>query len=425
MTKRAQRRRTADLPVATIAAYGPDDLRATKLVVSILHSSGDRDPRATRTWTTDSGDVRSDPHVAAEAAAFIAAHRVQRTVTADRIMGCPHQEGIDYPMGRTCPVCPFWAGIDRFTREPLAAPVASMPAEEVLQALAEAGPGNYEDALISADAHREALVGPLLEALEGGIADPRGASEQDASLFSHALYLLAKWREPRAYPYVIRWLSLPEEGPFDLAGDIVTQDGARILAGVCDGDLEPIKALILNRQAHEYGRSAGVSALALLAAWAEVPRAHIIDSLLWLAREGLEREPGAVWDALAFASADIEALEIFAELRRAYDDGLVNSQSIERSELDEVEAMPRGTMVRQTRQHHRPIDDVAVASAWWDRHQPDEDADDLLPPDRDDWDDEKDGDAETAEPYRAPAKVGRNEPCPCGSGKKYKKCCGR
>ncbi len=25
----------------------------------------------------------------------------------------------------------------------------------------------------------------------------------------------------------------------------------------------------------------------------------------------------------------------------------------------------------------------------------------------------------------APRKVGRNDPCPCGSGKKYKKCCGR
>ncbi len=24
---------------------------------------------------------------------------------------------------------------------------------------------------------------------------------------------------------------------------------------------------------------------------------------------------------------------------------------------------------------------------------------------------------------RAAAKVGRNEPCPCGSGRKYKKCC--
>ena len=27
-------------------------------------------------------------------------------------------------------------------------------------------------------------------------------------------------------------------------------------------------------------------------------------------------------------------------------------------------------------------------------------------------------------PYRAPPKVGRNDPCPCGSGKKYKACHG-
>ncbi|MBD3334727.1 MAG: hypothetical protein GF355_04370, partial [Candidatus Eisenbacteria bacterium] len=26
---------------------------------------------------------------------------------------------------------------------------------------------------------------------------------------------------------------------------------------------------------------------------------------------------------------------------------------------------------------------------------------------------------------RAQPKVGRNDPCPCGSGLKYKKCCGR
>ena len=28
-------------------------------------------------------------------------------------------------------------------------------------------------------------------------------------------------------------------------------------------------------------------------------------------------------------------------------------------------------------------------------------------------------------PTEAEKKVGRNEPCPCGSGKKYKKCCGK
>ena len=32
--------------------------------------------------------------------------------------------------------------------------------------------------------------------------------------------------------------------------------------------------------------------------------------------------------------------------------------------------------------------------------------------------------AHTSEPRRNAPKVGRNDLCPCGSGKKYKKCCG-
>jgi Protein of unknown function (DUF1186)/SEC-C motif len=425
MTKRSSRRR-ADFPIATIAAYGPDNTRATKLVVSILQRPGNPAPHMMRTWTTETADARSDPTIAAEIAAFVSRCRVKRTVQADRIIGCPHQEGIDYPMGRTCPQCSFWAGLDRFTHEPIHEPVPSMSAEDVLRALAEDSPDEIEEALASADAHRAALVDPLLDALERGIADPIGASSEDTSIFSFALYLLARWREPRACPYVIRWLSLPGEKPFEIAGDIVTQDGARILAGVCDGTLEPIKTLILNRLANEYGRSAGVTALALLAAWAEVPRTLVIDWFMWLAREGLEREPSAVWDSLAADCADIEALELFPELGRAYDDGLIDPRFVDRSELDEVESAPRGETVRRTRERHPPVDDVAAATAWWDRRSRNtDDEDDLLLDEDDDWDESDDGYTEIAEPYRAPPRVGRNEPCPCGSGKKYKKCCGK
>ena len=32
---------------------------------------------------------------------------------------------------------------------------------------------------------------------------------------------------------------------------------------------------------------------------------------------------------------------------------------------------------------------------------------------------------EPKEPHVRDVKIGRNDPCPCGSGKKYKKCCGR
>jgi hypothetical protein len=34
------------------------------------------------------------------------------------------------------------------------------------------------------------------------------------------------------------------------------------------------------------------------------------------------------------------------------------------------------------------------------------------------------GDMQVQQVVRSGEKVGRNDPCPCGSGKKYKKCCG-
>ena len=33
--------------------------------------------------------------------------------------------------------------------------------------------------------------------------------------------------------------------------------------------------------------------------------------------------------------------------------------------------------------------------------------------------------AEKVEPRKGARPIGRNDPCSCGSGKKYKKCCGR
>ena len=49
-----------------------------------------------------------------------------------------------------------------------------------------------------------------------------------------------------------------------------------------------------------------------------------------------------VWSALAAESADIEALAVFPELRRGYDEGLIDPQTIGRSELDDVEAGTSG-----------------------------------------------------------------------------------
>ena len=317
---RASEPSRAKYPLATIAAYGPDNRRATKLVVAILRRPGQKDPNPIRTWSTDAGDVRHDPVIAAELAEWLRSQPIKKTFSYDRIIGCPHEEGIDYPIGRSCPQCPFWAGIDRFTHEPISAPVATMSPEQVLIELGKDRTTHPLEALESADAHRGVLVRPLLEVLDRCVTDPDAASDEEAQLFCYGLYLLAKWRETPAYPVVIRWLSLSDAASTRLSGDVSPQDGARILAAVCDGDLEPIKRLVLNRDADEFSRGVAVAALALLAVWAEVPRDIVVDYFAWLAREGLEREPSYVWSALATESADIEALAVFPELRRAYDE---------------------------------------------------------------------------------------------------------
>jgi hypothetical protein len=102
-------------PVATIAFYGPNLSQATKVAVGIVPSEN-AEVRALRDWTVDSGDIRADPGIAREILEFIDEQGVLSVAISDAIIGCPHQEGIDY-QGEWCPVCEFWYGRDRFTRQ--------------------------------------------------------------------------------------------------------------------------------------------------------------------------------------------------------------------------------------------------------------------------------------------------------------------
>jgi hypothetical protein len=103
-------------PVATIAYYGPDDKRASKVAVGILEEE-DGPVAAMGRWFSEEGDVRSDHSILQAILEFIKERGVLSVVMADRIIGCPHEEGIDYPDGEKCPQCPFWATRDRWSGE--------------------------------------------------------------------------------------------------------------------------------------------------------------------------------------------------------------------------------------------------------------------------------------------------------------------
>ncbi len=74
----------------------------------------DDPPSDLRRYLVAEGDVRQDPTILEEVVLLFEAHGVRSVAMVDRIIGCPHEEGIDYE-GPTCPSCPFWAGRDRWT----------------------------------------------------------------------------------------------------------------------------------------------------------------------------------------------------------------------------------------------------------------------------------------------------------------------
>jgi hypothetical protein len=109
-------------PLAKIAFYGPDNQRASKVIASVIPAR-DQDG-TTRRWFSASADARYDEQITNEIVEFLKQHNVVESIFSDQIIGCPHEEGLDYPLGGICPNCSFWWNIDRRTRE-LSGPVGS------------------------------------------------------------------------------------------------------------------------------------------------------------------------------------------------------------------------------------------------------------------------------------------------------------
>jgi len=100
-------------PFATIAFYGPTDKIATKIVIGI-HKCDD-DPHCELKKIFSEHDIRRDDDVMEDIYNFIKSNNVKSVAMTDRIIGCPHEEEIDYPKGTWCPKCEFWHGRDRWT----------------------------------------------------------------------------------------------------------------------------------------------------------------------------------------------------------------------------------------------------------------------------------------------------------------------
>ncbi|MEO7412156.1 MAG: DUF1186 domain-containing protein [Opitutaceae bacterium] len=299
-----------------------------------------------------------------------------------------------------------------------------MSPDDILGQLARMQSRIPREALAAADAQRAELTQHLLASLAETVAHPEILeNDRDLQLPFYAMYFLAAWREKLAHPLLLGFLRLPGEQALDLSGDIVTEDLDRMLAQTCGGDPGGMVALALDPGVNEWARGAAVSALSLLTVWGELPRETLVThyrEIVASCGAPVDRgETGIVLAGVVSGALDLQLHEMRDELLVLIDRGWVDTGMVgSRKEVVHEFDHPHPVLLKS------PIVDIADAIRWWgcfertSRRAPRP-----LRPDRA-MPAAPASDAGGRTPVRVPPKIGRNEPCPCGNGKKYKKCCG-
>jgi hypothetical protein len=279
-------------------------------------------------------------------------------------------------------------------------------------------------AVEAAVARREEVTPDLLCILEDTV-DRAAQLDAEGDYMAHlyAMFLLAQFREARAYPLVVRFASLPGDLLDSLCGDFITENLGPVLASLCGGELAGIHSLIENEATDEWVRGAALSSLVTLVAAGQKSRDEIVTYFAGLFRGKLARKWSHVWDTLVSYSSDLYAPELLNDIERAYEEGLVDPGYIGFDDVKRDLAMGKERVLARLADnpHRRLVEDTVAEMGWWACFHEDQ----AKKVARAASDSKLSLGAPSSQMIkRATSKTGRNEPCPCGSGKKYKKCCG-
>lgn len=327
-------------------------------------------------------------------------------------------------------VAPFALGKTKvYTRA-----MSMMTKDEVISQLSRYTGRFPREAVEAAQAMWPEVADDMLGALEFAAGNPQAIADDEGSMLHiFAMHLCSEKRETRALDPILRMMSYSDERIMDaLFGDTITEAAGQFVASLYAGDTEPIKQLIENRDAYMYSRGQGIRALSILVAHGSLEREEVIEYLRALFQGRLEREPSPVWNNLAETVAALAASELRAEVEKAYEDGVVEYifatpdlilADIDRdidTAMDMLRANPRYGLIEDTVVEMESWAAFANERAPARRNGPGIAAGARRPALNPEATEQLGGTVRREQP-----KVGRNDPCPCGSGRKFKKCCGR
>jgi hypothetical protein len=242
-----------------------------------------------------------------------------------------------------------------------------MDVQEILQQFATHTGTFPREAMAQAIAQREAITPALLRVLAEAQHNIENLPESDSMAHIYAMYLLAQFREPRAYPLIVEFFSIPGEIALDTTGDVATEDLGRILASVSCGDIRLMTALVENEHTNEYVRVAALRGLVTLVACGEQSRDDIVAYVQRLFQGGLAREVSFVWYGLVSASNDLYPEELYDDIKHAFAEELIEPGFIGLEDIDAT--LQRGKERVLDELHHNQryslITDTITEMDWW------------------------------------------------------------
>jgi hypothetical protein len=290
-----------------------------------------------------------------------------------------------------------------------------MDSAQVLEELSVWGKLPVE-AIRAAQADRATMVPLFLRriddflSLEGELVPP-------AALF-FMFHLLGEWREKSAYRPLANLLRLPPDELGPILGGAITETTHRVMAALFDGDPGPLYEIIRDAHADEYVRSRMCQTIAMLTRRGELPRAATADFLRDCYSQ-LDASDGCfVWQGWLDAVAWLGLAELRPLVQQAFQRGSIDPTWLTLADFEQD--LRHAVEYPEAEPLHPDGDltlfgDTITEMSDWSRFA----------------EKARSGDGSERRPltslglpHRDPLrKVGRNDPCPCGSGKKFKKCC--
>ncbi|MEH2534817.1 uncharacterized protein V1277_005887 [Bradyrhizobium sp. AZCC 1588] len=292
------------------------------------------------------------------------------------------------------------------------------PIEDYLHAIATES--ELPDFAIAVCTARIEESAPKLRAILVNAADDEGWTDDESLLLFRGLHILGGARDRESCQPLLRLLRRPYEELDFLLGDAVTETMAKIVVGVFDGDTDALLALIADSSIDGFVREALFGAATFLAWERRIERDRLQRFLVRFYEDRLAEDGDQAWTGWQQAIALLGLRDLVPLVDNAWREGLIPDDWTDRAQFDDDLAAAEHApddIDRFTQVNLGYIEDVLVSLDWARESEGDVFEEgggtsswaDLVYPN---------------EPVRNPWRhVGRNDPCPCGSGKKAKKCC--